>query len=291
MAILISAIAGLNLASSSVSATGNEFHVITDPERQTFQINDIQLKNAVSKFFGKLPTDVFVKSSDSWPNKSWSDLYSRYNWQQVQVNMQVRDIKITDIQSQPVIIASRYFKNSSSKPATFSANISESVTNTIESNWSSSTTAATNFSFTSTTEVSVELAKESIQYSTGFSLSETWGKGGSSSQATTVGSSSGLSVSLNPGEEVVADLIATRGTMKVRVNYIVYLSGNTAVNYQKPYQGHHFWAFPIENVLNASNLPSYRIVTEDIQIGYYSNASVIVQDSHGQPKTLIAAAH
>ena len=77
--------------------------------------------------------------------------------------------------------------------------------------------------------------------------------------------------------------------MKVRVNYIVYLSGNTAINYAKPYQGHHFWAFPIETVLNASNVPSYKIVTEDIQIGYYSDASVIVQDKQGQAKALLAA--
>lgn len=289
MSILISAIAGLNIASSSVSATGNEFHIITEAEKQTFQLNDIQLKNAVTKYFGKTPTDVFLKSSDPWPNKSWADLYSRYNWQQVQVHMQVQDIKITDISSQPVIIASRYFKNSSSKPATFSANISENIANTIESNWSQSTTATSSFSFTQSVEVNVELAKETSQFSAGFSLSETWGKGGSSSQTTTVGSSSGLTVNLNPGEEVTAQLIATRGTMKVRVNYIVYLSGNTAINYAKPYQGHHFWAFPIETVLNASNVPSYKIVTEDIQIGYYSDASVIVQDKLGQTKALLAA--
>jgi len=289
MSILISAIAGLNIASSSVSATGNEFHIITEAEKQTFQLNDIQLKNAVTKYFGKTPTDVFLKSNDNWPNKSWADLYSRYNWQQLQVHMQVQDIKITDISSQPVIIASRYFRNSSSKPATFSANISENIANTIESNWSQSTSATSSFSFTQTVEVNVELAKETSQFSAGFSLSETWGKGGSSSQTTTVGSSSGLTVNLNPGEEVTAQLIATRGTMKVRVNYIVYLSGNTAINYAKPYQGHHFWAFPIETVLNASNVPSYKIVTEDIQIGYYSDASVIVQDKQGQAKALLAA--
>ncbi len=289
MTILISAIAGLNIASSSVSATGNEFHIITEAEKQTFQLNDIQLKNAVTKYFGKTPTDVFLKSSDSWPNKSWADLYSRYNWEQVQAHLQVQNIKITDISSQPVIIASRYFKNSSSKPATFSANISENIANTIESNWSQSTAATSSFSFTQTVEVNVELAKETSQFSAGFSLTETWGKGGSSSQTTTVGSSSGLTVNLNPGEEVTAQLIATRGSMKVRVNYIVYLTGNTAINYAKPYQGHHFWAFPIETVLNASNIPNYKIVTEDIQIGYYSDASVIVQDSQGQAKALLAA--
>jgi hypothetical protein len=53
MTILISAIAGLNLASSNVTTQGSEFHVITEQERKTFQINDIQLKNAVSRAFGQ----------------------------------------------------------------------------------------------------------------------------------------------------------------------------------------------------------------------------------------------
>lgn len=288
MSILITALAGLNLATSNVTATGNEFHVITDQERKTFNINDIQLKNAVHTYFGQAPTDVFVKSSDNWPNKSWADLFSRYKWQQTQTNMQVQDITITGISSTPVIIASRLFKNNASTPATFSANISENVANTIESNWSSSQSITTGLSVSTKLEVDVQVAKVTSEIESSFSASQTWGEGGSSSQSTTVGSSSGVSITLNPNEGATAQLIATRGVMKIRVNYIVYLSGNAAINYEKPFKGHHFWAFPISDVMQAASIPSTKIVTQDIEVGYYSDASIIVSDSHGVPKSIIA---
>jgi len=290
MTILISAIAGLNLASSNVSTQGSEFHVITEQERKTFQINDIQLKNAVSRAFGQAPTDAFVKSSDSWPNKNWADLYSRYNWPQVTTVLQVDNAKIIDISSKPVMIASRFFQNKSTKPATFTANITENVANTIESNWNSSQSITTGLSFTEKVEIGIEgIGKGGFESTQSFSMSDTWGKGGSSSQTTTVGSSSGLSIPLNPGEAVTAQLIATRGSMKVRVQYKVYLTGATAINYERTYQGHHFWALPIQNVMGSAGIPNYQIVTQDIEVGYYSDASVIVQDSYGVTKAFAPA--
>ena len=88
---------------------GNEFHIITEAEKQTFQLNDIQLKNAVTKYFGKTPTDVFLKAVTIGQINRGQIYIPRYNWQQVQVHMQSTRYKITDISSQPVIIASRYF--------------------------------------------------------------------------------------------------------------------------------------------------------------------------------------
>jgi hypothetical protein len=290
MTILISAIASLNLASSSVTTKGNEFHVITDPERQTFQINDIQLKNAVAKYFGQAPTDAFVKSSDSWPDSSWADLYSRYNWSQVTSVMEVQDAKVIDISSKPVIIASRFFQNKSTKPVIFTASITENVANTIESNWSSSQSVTAGLSFTEKVEIGIEgFGKTEFAPTQIFSMTDTWGKGGSSSQTTTVGSTTGLSITLNSGEAVTAHLIATRGTMKVKVNYKIHLTGDTAVNYEDTYQGHNFWALPIEDVMSSAGIPNYKIVIQDIDVGYYSDAYVIVLDRYGVIKAYVPA--
>ena len=65
--------AGKDKASSSVKVTGTVQHVITDEERQSFKLEDAQLKDAVKKYFGKRPNDAFLHSPTPW-----DDLYKTY---------------------------------------------------------------------------------------------------------------------------------------------------------------------------------------------------------------------
>ncbi|MFD1603652.1 hypothetical protein ACFSJW_10945 [Flavobacterium artemisiae] len=54
MAIQINVNAGLDAATSSVQASGNVIHVITDLEKGTFDIKDANLKKLVEKVFWKI---------------------------------------------------------------------------------------------------------------------------------------------------------------------------------------------------------------------------------------------
>ena len=87
---------------------------------------------------------------------------------------------------------------------------------------------------------------------TGLSYGQSWGKGDEESKSVTLGSSSGVSIELDPGQGVVAELSASRGMMKVRVRYKAHLIGSTAVNYNPTFKGHHFFALDIGRVMSAA---------------------------------------
>lgn len=271
MGLEVSIVAGKDAASSSVKVTGSEQHVISDTEVVTFGVGDSALKNAVDKYFGKAPNDAFLHSPTPW-----NDLYKTYGWPQVQTVLDVQSATITGISVNPSVIASKTLTNDSKVPATFHADISQSVTNTATSSWSSTSTLS--FSQSITYKVGLEGLGE-VGGSTTFGFSQAFGQGGSNSQSTTVGSSTGVSVQLDPGQSVIADLTATKGTMNIRVVYNAHLTGDTAINYNPTYKGHHFWALGIGGVMSAGGIGNSHTITEDIEVGYYADSKVVLRDA------------
>lgn len=269
MGISISIIAGQDESSSAVNASGTVQHVITDKERTTFGVGDKQLKDAVKAYFGKSPNDAYLHSPTPW-----DDLYKRYSWPQVQMVLIVQSAEILGITSEPVIVKRQEFSNNSKQTGIFNVGVSDSVDNTTSSNWS------TGGELTIAQKVSygVKFLGTGAEGETSLSYSQSWGIGGQESKSVTVGSSSGVSVELSPGESVVAELSASRGVMRVRIRYNAYLMGSTAVNYNPAYKNHHFWALAVDKVMSAGNIPNSIKSTEDIEIGYYSNSKVELKD-------------
>jgi hypothetical protein len=58
-----------------------------------------------------------------------------------------------------------------------------------------------------------------------LSYEQSWGIGGQQSKSTQVTSSGGVTVDLGPGKAVLAELTASKGTMRVRIRYNAYLTG------------------------------------------------------------------
>ena len=272
MGVKIQIVAGPDQNSSSVQASGSIQHIITDQERQTFHITDGDLKNAVGKYFGKNPNDAYLHSETPW-----GDLYRTYGWEQTSLVLVVQKAEILSITSEPSIVATQTFTNQSTKVGTFNCSISQQVSNSTQSNWSTGGTLTIGQEF----EYGVEFLGVGGKGKTSISYSQSWGIGGSHSSEVTVGSDSGLSVQLNPGESVTAQLIASRGVMKVRVTYMAYLRGNAAVNYNPTFKDHHFWCLPISGVLSAAGLSNSLMTTEDIEIGFYSDARIELKDASG----------
>ena len=264
MGIEISIKAGADAATSSVSASGSVQHIITDKERKTFGIEDSGLKSAVEKYFGKKPNDAYLHSPTPW-----DDLYKTYGWSEVQTILDVKSAKITEITSEPVIVATKKFVNSSSKKATFDASISDQVTNTTESNWSQTDTIDVGQKIT----YDVSFLGAGGGGETSMSYSHSWGQGGSESKSITVGSSSGVSVELEPGESIEAVLSASRGVMKVRIVYMKmdadgHIVGQLAENYSVS-ENNTRWTFYLRDDLYWSD--GEKVTPEDVEfsIRYY----------------------
>ncbi len=271
--ITVQIVAGLTTSSSSVSASGSVQHIITDTEVNSFGVQDRNLKNAVGKYFGKNPNDAYLHSPTPW-----NDLYKTYGWPQVQTVLTVASATITGITSQPVIVAQQTFKNNSNKQGTFNVGISDTVTDTVESNWSTTNS----IDVTQTIEYGISFLGAGGGGSTSMSYSRTWGQGGSNSQSVAVGTSQGVTVVLDPGESVLAQLTASRGVMKVRIVYQASLIGATAINYNPTFKDHHFWGLDLPSVMNAGQIKNSLQFTEDIEIGFYANSEIELKDPSGK---------
>lgn len=268
MGIDILVTAGPDDKSSNIKATGSEQHVITNDERTTFAIGDKQLKDAVSAYFGKSPNDAYLSSPTPW-----GDLYKTYGWPQVQTVLVVDKAEILGITSQPVIVKTQEFVNNSSKKGTFNVAISEQVSDTVTSDWSTGGT----LTIENKVSVGINFIIDGTAERT-MSYSQSWGIGGSNSKTITVGSDSGVTVILEPGEKIIAALSASRGVLKARITYKAYLIGSTAVNYNPTYKDHHFWSLPINEVMSAGKINNSIISTQDMEVGYYSNSKIELSD-------------
>jgi len=271
--ITVQIVAGLTTSSSSVSASGSVQHIITDTEVNSFGVQDRNLKNAVGKYFGKNPNDAYLHSPTPW-----NDLYKTYGWPQVQTVLTVASATITGITSQPVIVAQQTFKNNSNKQGTFNVGISDTVTDTVESNWSTTNS----IDVTQTVEYGISFLGTGGGGSTSMSYNRTWGQGGSNSQSVAVGTSQGVTVVLDPGESVLAQLTASRRVMKVRIVYQASLIGATAINYNPTFKNHHFWGLDLPSVMNAGQIKNSLQFTEDIEIGFYTNSEIELKDPSGK---------
>ncbi|EHM46274.1 hypothetical protein HMPREF0880_03544 [Yokenella regensburgei ATCC 43003] len=263
---------------TTVSASGSIQHVITGNEVNSFGLSDSALKDAVAKYFGKRPNDAYLKSPTPW-----GDLYKTYGWEQVQTVLVARSAQVLSVNSSPSIIKTVILKNNSNKPATFNASVSDNITNSVETNWN--VTTSVDFSETVSYEVSFE-GLGSVGGSTTWSFGMSFGVGGSKSESISIGSDQGVTVDLDPGESVEVQLTASIGSLRARVFYDVYLTGYSAVNYNPTFKDHHFWALNIGDVMSAGGISNNRQITEDITVGYYSNAQVILSNAK---KTVLRA--
>jgi hypothetical protein len=242
MAITVHIVASDTADHSSVIASGPIIHIITDQERTLFGITDAPLKRAVNDYFGKSPNDAYVKSPTPW-----GDLYSTYGWPQVQTRLDIiqSETKVLGITSEPVILGTQVFENNTDGPATFDANITDDVSETVETNWSDTY----GFEVGQSISYGVSFGGVNIGGETSMSFSADFGVGGSESQEVTVSMGSGVSVVIPAHESRTATLSASRGTLQVQVTYQVSLTGDTAVNYNPTYDGHHFYGLWLNSVM------------------------------------------
>ncbi|XP_048000164.1 spherulin-2A-like [Leguminivora glycinivorella] len=263
-----------------VHFSGSQMDTISDQERASFSLEDNNLKNAVNAYFGKRPDDAYLRSPTPW-----GDLYRTYNWQQVARTLIPKSSKVLKIKSQPLIVMQQVFENNSTMPATFNVGISHSVENRVSSHW----TKSGELSLTQEISYGIDIEVANFGGSTSFSYTSGWGIGAEKSETVTIGATSSMNVLLQPGQSVTTELLATKGTIQIEVEYMASLSGAVAVNYDKVYKGHHYWALPIEAVMSQGGLKNEIMSKEIIEIDFYSQSKVIVHDRNTRAKMLDVA--
>lgn len=261
--------AGLTKDTCSVKVMGSMQHVITDEEVKIFSLGGDNLKNAVGADMGKKPDSASLRSSGSYSSK----LYNQYAWDEVTTVLVPIQSTVLGFTSTPVLVDEKISINDDTDVIPFTVSLSTSLEDTVESSWSISGT--TTFSQSIDYKVGLPGAGE-VGGSTSFSFSQEFGKSGSNSKTITVGTTHGATFNVKPGESSKAQLIATKGTMKVRIFYEMHLTGCTAVDYSKGYKGHHYWCLDIGEVMQKGDLSNSKKYTQDIEIGYFGGSTIII---------------
>jgi hypothetical protein len=270
LGLTVSIVAGPDVQSSRVTASGTLMHLVTDRERATFGIGDAALKNAIGSFMGRNPDDLYVRGPTPW-----GDLYTTYGLEETKAILTVKSAQILDITSQPTVLNRVEFINDGNQfPVIYNVGATQEVAHTVETNWSS--THGVDFNQTISYEVGFLGTGGGGQ--TSLSYSYQWGQGGSESYSYTTGTSQGATVEVPPQGAVEAVLSASRGTMRVRIRYNVSLQGMVAANYYPRHQDHHFWFWNLADVMAYAGISNSREYVEDIEIGYFANARVVIRD-------------
>lgn len=258
---------------SWVKFFGSTKDVISDAERGAFRIHDNDLKNAVDKLARNRPSDAFVRSPTPW-----DDLYKRFGWSEVRRTLKVKSARVLGINSQPIIVSKKNFHNNSPRPATYSGVISHMADNTATHKW----TKSGSLTVGQKVNYKVDVGVGSVGGTTSFAFKNTFGEENVNTVQVKLGSKASVTVTLQPGQSAYAELTASKGTMDVEVEYEASLEGSVATNYGNKHNGHYFWSFDINSVLDAGGLPRTVVWKEHIHIGFYSDERVTAFDANGR---------
>lgn len=66
--------------------------------------------------------------------------------------------------------------------------------------------------------------------------------------------------------------------MRVKVRYRAHLDKCVAADYEQVHNGHHFWCIGVNSVLQTSNKPLAIDVDEVMDIGFFADVHVTVED-------------
>lgn len=180
-------------------------------------------------------------------------------------------IRILNFKNIPVTIYSQEFINNSSLKVVCDTNITRNVSDTVETLWS----------INNELDVSQDITyavKINVSYGNSYFFKTKWGVDVMKANTYEIGAKNTTQIELGPHQKVVAKLIAIRRSVDVEVTYKATLDGYIACNYGKKFQGHHFWGYNINDVLDSAKMPKEREFKEIIRIKYFSSSKIIVFD-------------
>ena len=256
-----------------IVAHGCEFHVITDDEIGKFQLRDRgRIQDRIEKDWGRRPHEIYFKDSPKMPWKSEDASYARFGWHQLRTQLCAVRARLLDISTQTVTIASQTFENNNDAPATFTAEVHREVTNRVNRTWNAQVTAG--FTQSISYEIGGDAVGGSVGGETTFSFEASYGQGGEKERSETVGTQTGVEVSLDPGKKASAQLVVAKGVIRAQVDYEVRVDGQVFIDFgKKKFKGHHFYADALNKAWGGT-VGERR--SEQLQIEHYSNAHVIV---------------
>lgn len=200
--------------------------------------------------------------------------FAKYGWQPARLTHEARAARIVAVTAEPVIVADQLCENPSHVAGFECAHeISREVTNTVEreAHWDVESTVTQTVDY----EIGVGGVGK-VGGSTSLSFSAGYGESSGTSEAVTVGSTSGAKTTLAPGESVVLELSLTAGKIEAQVDYRQKLDGGVFYHYKHKCDGHYLWYASLRKLYPAADLQSTQ--SETLRVNVYSHARVSQRD-------------
>lgn len=263
---------------SSVAYNGSFSYPVSDNDLTTFGITDSILSETVKKIHPDLPPVVkaYVRKPDPVVNTSITDIFAQFGVTPATTDVKATNSTITVSNLELKQLAQKNFVNDSKLPIVCNADVTASVTDTAKDSWSEKNT----LSLDQTITYEISFLGSGAGGETGFGFSHEWMKGGEVSESETLGTSSGVSFTLPPGDKAAATLSAYSAIAKVIITYEATL-GSYFSYYCEPNSDGiiTLGIIPMSYVFNELNMAPTKTFTETLDIGYYTSTTIQVTNS------------
>ena len=229
------------------------------------------LRRRVERLHGGRHVDgVHLSDDDQLPSKL-RGTFAKYRWQPATLTNRAQSARILKVTSNPVIVGRAPARNHSDVKGTASYEISDTVSDSIEreSHWDVSSTVTQTVEY----KVGGDAVGGSVGGSTSLSFTGGYGESTGNTHSVELGSKGSGSVELEPGEEVIVELTATRGQIEAQVDYLQTLTGGVFYHYGKRVDGHYLWYAPLSKLYSQQELR--QVHTEVLKVHMYSNMEIV----------------
>lgn len=250
--------------SNEVSLTGQTKETISDKERSSFGLTDQNVKDGVELYFGKRPTDVYLRSPTP------GNLYETYEWQQVSKTLRASGSRIVNVATKSEMIAHQVYENLEAVDTVVNVAMRRTVGNTVTIKWNTEAELTASRYI----RIDVSFTYKSLKYKYRTKLYEEMSK----TEPMTIGTDCFLNVTLQPGKSIISELHATKAVVRSELDYEAYLSGVVAACYAEKYKGHRFWALDVLAIMEHAELKNSVMVEQNVVGQFYENPRLIVRD-------------
>lgn len=184
-----------NINNAFVDYHGENTAIISDEERDTFQLDDDSLKRAFKILMGKMCSDVYVKRPTLY-----EDVYLKFDWKQVQRTLKPVKATILGINAKPSAIAINKYTNSrATEKVKYKASVFKPLQETVTHTWSKGKELIIGKYLSYT----VEFGKGSVDGKTGLTHTSKWGNNTVEGRTFIIGATSSVEVDIPPGDGVL----------------------------------------------------------------------------------------
>ncbi|MFD1199981.1 hypothetical protein ACFQ3K_16955 [Brucella gallinifaecis] len=254
-----------------VGSGGADNVVITDEAIAEFQLNEDTFKKHLKKFSTKYHVFDYLYFKDPTPLNVCSggnNAFAKFQRSPTTTStcyQRADPISFDGSSEQLMVITSATWNNDTREPATFSETLKKEIAITSQTEWSAGAKLGLD------QEISYEFF--GLGGKTTVKVEESFGRASRNRKKITVGTTSAVSQVVQPGQTVIAELVAYQSKAKVRLFFKTAINRNSS-GYLKQNDVDYCNFIPSIEMLESLKMPTEKVCYCDVECDYYSKIEI-----------------